>query len=69
MIEIPPLPPPPPLQIPDLEDLEAVRDRILEGLTKGRGSFARTSPQYKAAAKALDRFIEATMQEGIEPNE
>lgn len=44
-------------QSQQLPNLEAVRDRVLKGLTQGRGSFASTSPQFKAAAKALDRFI------------
>lgn len=26
-------------------------------LTTGKGSFASTSPQYRAASRALDRFI------------
>lgn len=41
----------------DPVDYEAIRDRVLKSLTTGRGSFASTSPQYKAAAKVLDRFI------------
>lgn len=36
----------------DLPDLQAVRDRILSGLKLGK-----QAPQYKPAAKALDRFI------------
>jgi hypothetical protein len=56
-VEIPQMPP-----LPQLPDLEGIRDRVLKGLTTGRGSFGRTSPQYKAAAKALDRFIEETMR-------
>jgi len=32
-------------------------DRVLRSLTTGRGSFASTSPQYRAASRALDRFI------------
>ncbi|QFS50873.1 hypothetical protein [Nostoc sphaeroides] len=38
-------------------DYQELRDRILRSLTTGRGSFASTSPQYRAASKALDRFI------------
>ena len=44
----------PTLQLPDYE---AVRDRVLRTLTSGKGKIATTSPQYKAAARALDRFI------------
>ena len=49
-----------------LPDYEAVRDseallrsadRVLRTLTSGKGKVATTSPQYKAAARALDRFI------------
>ena len=40
-----------------LPDYEAVRDRILKTLTSGKGKVASTSPQYKTAARALDRFI------------
>ena len=40
-----------------LPDYEAVRDRILKSLITGKGKVATTSPQYKAAARALDRFI------------
>lgn len=36
----------------DLPDLEAMRDRILSDLKLGK-----QAPGYKAAAKALDRFI------------
>ncbi|MEH2293443.1 hypothetical protein [Nostoc sp.] len=38
-------------------DYQAVRDRVLKTFTTGRGRIASTSPQYKSAAKALDRFI------------
>jgi len=38
-------------------DYEAVRDRVLKSLTSGKGKVASTSPQFKTAAKALDRFI------------
>ena len=44
----------PTLQLPDYE---VVRDRILKSLTSGKGKVASTSPQYKTAARALDRFI------------
>ena len=40
-----------------LPDYEAVRDRILKSLITGKGKVATTSPQYKTAARALDRFI------------
>jgi hypothetical protein len=39
-------------------DLQLVRDRILKSLITGRSNVATTSPQYKAAAKVLDRFVE-----------
>ena len=39
-------------------DYEAVRDRVLRTLTSGKGKVATTSPQYKTAGRALDRFIE-----------
>ena len=42
---------------PLILDYEAVRDRILKTLTSGKGKVATTSPQYKTAARALDRFI------------
>lgn len=40
-------------------DYEAVRSRVLKSLTQGRGkgTFASTSPQFKAASRALDLFI------------
>ncbi|MHC5823185.1 MAG: hypothetical protein ACYT04_46970 [Nostoc sp.] len=38
-------------------DYQEIRDRVLKSLTTGRGSFASTSPQYRAASRALDRFI------------
>ena len=41
-----------------LPDYEAVRDRVLRTLTSGKGKVATTSPQYKTAARVLDRFIE-----------
>lgn len=41
-----------------LPDYEAVRSSILKSLITGKGKVATTSPQYKTAAKALDRFIE-----------
>ncbi len=43
---------------PLIPDYEVVRDRILKTLTSGKGKVASTSPQYKTAARALDRFIE-----------
>ena len=43
---------------PQLPDLYPIRDRILKSLTSGKGKVASTSPQYKTAARALDRFIE-----------
>ena len=43
---------------PQLPDLYPIRDRILRTLTVGKGKVATTSPQYKTAARALDRFIE-----------
>ena len=43
---------------PQLPDLYPIRDRILKSLTVGKGKVASTSPQYKTAARALDRFIE-----------
>ena len=44
---------------PQLPDLYLIRDRILKSLTLtvGKGKVASTSPQYKTAARALDRFI------------
>ena len=47
------------LAAPDVPqpDYEAVRDRVLRTLTSGKGKVASTSPQYKTAARALDRFI------------
>ena len=42
---------------PQLPDLYLIRDRILKSLTVGKGKVASTSPQYKTAARALDRFI------------
>ena len=44
----------PTLQLPDYE---AVRSSVLRTLTSGKGKVASTSPQYKTAARALDRFI------------
>ncbi|MBD2770975.1 hypothetical protein [Iningainema tapete] len=41
-----------------LPDLQLVRDRVLKSLTSGKSKVATTSPQYKTAARALDRFIE-----------
>ena len=41
----------------DKRSLLAARDRILKTLTSGKGKVASTSPQYKTAARALDRFI------------
>lgn len=38
-------------------DYQEIRDRVLRSLTTGRGSFASTSPQYRAASKSLDWFI------------
>ena len=49
-------------QLPDYEvvrdkrSLLAARDRVLKSLT-GKGKIGTFSPQYKFAAKALDRFI------------
>ncbi|MHC5725592.1 MAG: hypothetical protein ACYT04_32465 [Nostoc sp.] len=43
--------------IRDSEALRRSADRVLKSLTTGRGSFASTSPQYRAASRALDRFI------------
>jgi len=42
---------------PQLPDLSTLRDRVLKSLTSGKGKVASTSPQFKTAAKALDRFI------------
>jgi len=47
---------------PEPPDYKAVRDRILKSLT-GRGRIATTSPQYKTAVKALDKFIEELNKE------
>lgn len=44
----------PTLQLPDLY---LMRDSVLKSLTVGKGKVATTSPQYKTAARALDRFI------------
>ena len=41
----------------DKQSLLAARDRVLRTLTSGKGKVATTSPQYKTAARALDRFI------------
>ena len=41
-----------------LPDLQSIRSSILKSLTTGRSKVATTSPQYKAAAKVLDRFVE-----------
>ena len=41
----------------DKQSLLAARDRVLRTLTSGKGKVASTSPQYKTAARALDRFI------------
>ncbi|MEH2131659.1 MAG: hypothetical protein V7K86_13685 [Nostoc sp.] len=38
-------------------DYQAVRDRVLRSLTTGRGRIAPSAPQYRAASRALDRFI------------
>ncbi len=38
-------------------DYQAIRDSVLKSLTTGRGSFASTSPQFRAASRALDQFI------------
>ncbi|MBR8840188.1 MAG: hypothetical protein DSM106950_40910 [Stigonema ocellatum SAG 48.90 = DSM 106950] len=42
---------------PQLPDYEVVRDHVLKSLTQGKGKVATTSPQFKTAARALDRFI------------
>ena len=42
---------------PPIPDLYPIRDRVLKTLTSGKGKVATTSPQYKTAARALDRFI------------
>jgi DNA repair exonuclease SbcCD ATPase subunit len=42
---------------PQLPDYEAVRSGVLFSLTIGKGKVATTSPQYKTAARALDKFI------------
>lgn len=42
----------------DEATLQQMRDRVLKTLTAGKGKVATTSPQYKAAAKALDRFVD-----------
>ncbi len=39
-------------------ELFSLRDRVLKSLTIGRGRIATTSPQYKTAIKALDKFID-----------
>ncbi|MGI2908355.1 hypothetical protein [Tolypothrix sp. VBCCA 56010] len=39
-------------------DLFALREKILESLTTGRGKVGTFSPQYKTAVKVLDRFVE-----------
>ena len=41
-----------------LPDLQSVRNQILKSLIIGKGKVATTSPQYKTAAKVLDRFIQ-----------
>lgn len=43
--------------IPPSADYKTVRDRVLKTLTTGKGKVATTSPQYKTAAKVLDKFI------------
>lgn len=40
-----------------LPDLQLVRSSILKSLTVGKSKVATTSPQYKTAARALDKFI------------
>jgi len=40
-----------------LPDLQAIRSRILKSLTQGKNKVATTPPQYKTAAKVLDKFI------------
>ncbi|MBD2770650.1 hypothetical protein [Iningainema tapete] len=40
-----------------LPELQLVRVSVLKTLTSGKGKVATTSPQYKTAARALDRFI------------
>ena len=42
---------------PLIPDYEVVRSSILKSLITGKGKVATTSPQYKTAARALDRFI------------
>ena len=52
------------ISLPDLQSVRdkrsllAARDRILKSLITGRSKVASTSPQYKTAAKVLDKFIE-----------
>ena len=41
-----------------LPDLSTLRSGILKSLTTGTRKVATTSPQYKTAARVLDRFIE-----------
>jgi len=43
-----------------LPDLQVIRSRILKSLTEGKNKVATTSPQYKTAAKVLDKFIALT---------
>lgn len=45
-----------------LPDLQSVRDQILKSLITGKGKVATTSPQYKTAAKVLDRFIQSVQK-------
>ena len=41
-----------------LPDLSTLRSSVLKSLITGKGKVATTSPQYKTAARALDRFID-----------
>ena len=52
---------------PQLPDLYPIRSSILKSLITGKGKVATTSPQYKTAARALDRFI-SELKESIPPS-
>ena len=56
-------------QAPAIEprDLQLVRDLVLKTLTSGKGKVATTSPQYKTAAKVLDRFIGELQKSTVNP--
>ena len=50
---------------PEQTNLVEMRDRILKTLTYGKRKVATTSPQYKTAAVALDKFILALRESAL----